>query len=128
MIFSLSCLQCSMRRYQSYSYRLGRSASPEGVERTFSDHVNNLLHHSRANSEARHCQMRSLDSGGVVTDLRYASLLCSPHSPWSKTGAFYWPRYPEAWRGTASCSSPRGREFNYWTSPTRYYRSVVVRW
>ena len=68
--------------------------------------------------------MRSQDSRGVVggSDLRYASLLCNPHSPWSKTGAFYWPRYPEAWRGTASCTTPRGREFNYWTSPARYYR------
>ena len=70
--------------------------------------------------------MRNLDSSGVVADLRYASLLCNPHSPWSKTGAFYWPRYPEAWRGTASCSTPRGREYNYWTSPARYYRSEVT--
>ena len=71
----------------------------------------------------RHCQKRNLDSTRVPGDLRYASLLCNPHSPWSKTGAFYWPRYPEAWRGTASCSTPRGREYNYWTSPARYYRS-----
>ena len=104
----------------SYSYRTARSVSPDKLETgwdstTVSQHVNNIIKCSRANSEVRYLRpaiqsvqtyikMRSLGDGGagLVTDLRYASLLCNPHSPWSKTGAFYWPRYPEAWRGTAS--------------------------
>ena len=81
-------------------------------------------------------------------DVRYATLLCSSVSPWSKTGAFYYPRsgyrrlrlsswvltgilwycecplcrYPESWRGTASCTAPLRREYVYWTNPGRYYR------
>ena len=50
-----------MRRYHTYSYRVARSVSPEKLqrswdtteERTFSDHVDNIIHRSRANSEVR---------------------------------------------------------------------------
>ena len=31
-------------------------------------------------------------------------------------------RYPESWRGTASCTAPLRREYVYWTNPGRYYR------
>ena len=59
-----------MRRYQSYSYRVGRSVSPEKLQRswdateekTFSDHVDNIIHHSRANSEVRVYQVLSEDN------------------------------------------------------------------
>merc|ERR1712244_155949 len=111
---------CSDMRYRNF-YRSTRSVSPQAPlyceESNFSDHVDNIINRARANSE-----MRNLSGSGAVSELRYASLVCSPHSPWSKTGAFYWPRYPEAWRGTASCTTPLRREYNYWASPARYYR------
>ena len=67
----LDILSRSMRRrYHSYSYRVARSASPEKLqrswdtteERTFSDHVDNIIHHSRANSEVRVYQVLSEDN------------------------------------------------------------------
>merc|ERR1719397_1063032 len=105
----------------SFLHRSTRSASPLtswdlAEERNFSEHVNNIINRSRANSE-----MRQLGSSGV-RDLHYSSLVSDSTSPWSKTGAFYWPRYPEGWRGTAACTSPLRREYNYWASPARYYR------
>ena len=53
-----------MRRYHSYSYRVARSVSPEKLQRSwdstegrkFSDHVENIIQRSRANSEVRFYQ------------------------------------------------------------------------
>merc|ERR1719422_1350297 len=92
------------------------------------EHVDNLITQSRAHSEI--CEANFQDeflSAPTPTpsrhpDLHYATLLCNSLSPWSKTGAFYYPRYPEGWRGTASCTPPMRREFTYWTNPARYYR------
>jgi len=61
--------------------------------------------------------------------LHTSTIVCSAFTPWSKTGAFYYPRYPESWRGTA-CSLPRG---GWWdrgatTRPGMYRQSYRPRY
>merc|ERR1719402_1177218 len=47
------------------------------------------------------------------------------YSPWSTTGGYYYPRYPESYRGTSSTFSPHlGRYYYYWESPSRYHSSI----
>merc|ERR1712106_72799 len=133
-------------RYE-YSYRSGRSLSPDPKSRrygyrslsnpptasdyelpsfsclkdgSFSQHVDHLLNRSRANSQIRNTEFSEL--GSSHPDIQYSSLLCSSRTPWDRTGAFYYPRYPESWRGTAVSSPALRREYHYWTNPTRYYR------
>merc|ERR1719147_513523 len=36
-----------------------------------------------------------------------SSLVWNSWSPWSRTGAFYFPRYPESWRGSSMSFKPR---------------------
>merc|ERR1711973_230051 len=118
-------------RYR-YHYRSTRSASPDlnlnrvtYIKDGFSKHVDNIIRQSRANSEKRDAEFREEFEEQlkyVHPDIRYATLLCNSLSPWSKTGAFYYPRYPEGWRGTASCATPLHGEYVYWTRPARYYR------
>merc|ERR1711983_163293 len=131
--------EAQRRMRYGYYYRTSRSLSPEPLvqlpvsvfresvkDGSFSQHVDNLISHSRAMSEIRESELKSsetLDESKYRhPDVRYATLLCNSLSPWSKTGAFYYPRYPEGWRGTASCTPPMRREFTYWTNPARYYR------
>jgi len=133
-------------RYE-YSYRTGRSLSPDPIslrygyrsysippttsdyelpsftsmkDGTFSQHVDQLLRRSRANSEIRNSEFSEVATSDP--EIRYSSLLCSPRTPWDKTGAFYYPRYPESWRGTAASTPPLWREYYYWSNPARYYR------
>eukprot|EP00091_Calanus_sinicus_P002174 TRINITY_DN12213_c0_g1_i11.p1 TRINITY_DN12213_c0_g1~~TRINITY_DN12213_c0_g1_i11.p1 ORF type:complete len:205 (-),score=26.65 TRINITY_DN12213_c0_g1_i11:353-967(-) len=104
-------------RYE-YSYRSGRSLSPDPISLrygyrslsipptsndyelpsftcvkngTFSQHVDNLLRRSRANSEIRSSEFSELPSSNP--DMQYSSILCNSLTPWSKTGAFYYPSY-----------------------------------
>merc|ERR1712073_179135 len=74
----------------------GRSLSPDF--RLPSRHVDSLIRQSRALSMER--------DSLFVPSMHTSTIVCSALSPWSKTGAFYYPRYPESWRGTA-CSLPR---------------------
>merc|ERR1712110_386396 len=111
------------RMRYGYYYRTSRSLSPEPLvqlpvsvfresvkDGSFSQHVDSLISHSRAMSEIRESELKSSETVDESKyrhpDVRYATLLCNSLSPWSKTGAFYYPRYPESWRGTA-CSLPR---------------------
>merc|ERR1712055_1149733 len=140
----------SRMRYE-YSYRSGRSLSPDPINKrygnrsmsippssiydelpsftclkdgTFSEHVDHLINRSRAISEVRNSDPYFQDSSELSTkpDVHYSSLLCSSLTPWSKTGAFYYPRYPESWRGTSVSTPALRREYYYWTNPARYYR------
>jgi len=54
---------------------------------------------------------------------RYLSIGTPNSTPWSTTGGYYYPRYPESYRGTASTYSPYlGRYNYYWETPSKYYR------
>jgi len=104
-------------RYE-YSYRTGRSLSPDPIslrygyrsysippttsdyelpsftsmkDGTFSQHVDQLLRRSRANSEIRNSEFSEVTTSDP--EIRYSSLLCSSRTPWDKTGAFYYPSY-----------------------------------
>merc|ERR1711872_976608 len=73
----------------------GRSLSPDF---RLPRHVDSLIRQSKALSMER--------DSLFVPSMHTSTIVCSALSPWSKTGAFYYPRYPESWRGTA-CSLPR---------------------
>merc|ERR1712012_10170 len=73
----------------------GRSLSPDF---RLPRHADSLIRQSRALSMER--------DSLFVPSMHTSTIVCSALSPWSKTGAFYYPRYPESWRGTA-CSLPR---------------------
>lgn len=92
-----------------YRPHRARSLSPEPL----SSHVDSLIRTSRALSMDR----EELFSPSLQT----SSIVCSALSPWSKSGAFYYPRYPESWRGTA-CTLPRT---GYWIHPSSYYRHLA---
>jgi len=54
---------------------------------------------------------------------RYLSIGTQNSTPWSTTGGYYYPRYPESYRGSSSTYSPYlGRYNYYWESPSKYYR------
>eukprot|EP00092_Neocalanus_flemingeri_P025736 GFUD01027900.1.p1 GENE.GFUD01027900.1~~GFUD01027900.1.p1 ORF type:complete len:158 (-),score=9.90 GFUD01027900.1:164-637(-) len=138
-------------RYES-SFRSGRSLSPDLISKrygyrslsipptssdyelpsftcmkdgSFSEHVDHLINRSRANSEVRSSDPYFREFPHLASsndDLHYSSLLSNSLTPWSKTGAFYYPRYPESWRGTAASIPALRREYFYWTNPARYYR------
>merc|ERR1739842_7743 len=90
----------------------GRSLSPDFH---LPRHVDSLIRQSRAHSMER--------DSLFVPSLHTSTIVCSALSPWSKTGAFFYPRYPESWRGTA-CSLPRT---GYLVSPFSPYRHLTYR-
>merc|ERR1711990_934783 len=93
------------------SYR-GRSLSPDFH---LPRHADSLIRQSRAHSMER--------DSLFVPSMHTSTIVCSALSPWSKTGAFFYPRYPESWRGTA-CSLPRT---GYLVSPFSSYRNLTYR-
>eukprot|EP00092_Neocalanus_flemingeri_P056494 GFUD01066996.1.p1 GENE.GFUD01066996.1~~GFUD01066996.1.p1 ORF type:complete len:201 (-),score=25.08 GFUD01066996.1:148-750(-) len=108
-------------RYES-SFRYGRSLSPDLISKrygyrslsipptasdyelpsftcmkdgSFSEHVDHLINRSRANSEVRSSDPYFREFPHLASsndDLHYSSLLSNSLTPWSKTGAFYYPR------------------------------------
>jgi len=109
--------------YSYSSHRITRSCSPsfdgyiQSRRSSLADHINSMIQGSKRCFENRATSL----SPKFEEPIRMSSLICPPLSPWSKTGEFYYPRYPESWRGTAS-STPISRDSFYWTNPARYYR------
>merc|ERR1712189_66269 len=68
----------------------------------------------------RNTEFSDLDT--TNQDIHYSSLVCDSLTPWGRSGLFYYPRYPESWRGTAASTPALRREYYYWTNPARYYR------
>ena len=100
-------------------------------------------HHSQHSHHHHHHHHHHQERDSLfVPSLHTSTIVCSALSPWSKTGAFFYPRYfdlqfviikglglvmiimkmtiryPESWRGTA-CSLPRT---TYFVPPLSSYR------
>jgi len=106
--------------------RTTRSLSPQPIPQyarreSLMEHVDSLLARSRLQDEVRAASVdRFVDMDDLPT-MRTSSIVCPSLSPWNTTGEYYYPRYPESWRGTAATIPPR-RDYYYWTNPGRYYR------
>eukprot|EP00088_Acartia_fossae_P041612 TRINITY_DN4351_c0_g1_i1.p1 TRINITY_DN4351_c0_g1~~TRINITY_DN4351_c0_g1_i1.p1 ORF type:complete len:152 (-),score=9.39 TRINITY_DN4351_c0_g1_i1:123-524(-) len=99
----------------SRSYRSG----------SLDEHVENIIAKSKMADQYRASSLEPFVDMLYDADqpkLRMSSVVCDPITPWSKTGQFYYPRYPESWRGTASSIPAYSRNFWYWSNPARYYR------
>ncbi|XP_023346952.1 uncharacterized protein LOC111715808 isoform X1 [Eurytemora carolleeae] len=113
-------------RYE-ISSRYARSCSPQSFSysslrrESLSEHVDSLIARSRIHDQIRASSLEPFSDIAELPTIRTSTIVCTPLSPWNKTGEFYYPRYPESWRGTAATTPLRG-DYYYWSNPARYYR------
>merc|ERR1711892_1427527 len=104
-----------------YSLR-AKSVDPCMFEGSLSEHVDHLVERSRARSMAREVEVSNILENMDKYSLPSSSLVWNSWTPWSRTGAFYFPRYPESWQGSSLSYRPRSVYWRHIPGPT-YLRS-----
>ncbi|XP_023346954.1 uncharacterized protein LOC111715808 isoform X2 [Eurytemora carolleeae] len=106
-------------RYE-ISSRYARSCSPQSFSysslrrESLSEHVDSLIARSRIHDQIRASSLEPFSDIAELPTIRTSTIVCTPLSPWNKTGEFYYPRYRDFY--------PR----HFYYPSRRYYPSSYI--